>query len=35
VVLRSPHVDKKAARARYLRLTILKGEPGLWEFRVY
>lgn len=34
VVLRSPHVDKKPARARYLRLTILKGEPGLWEFRV-
>ncbi|HEY8932808.1 MAG TPA: family 43 glycosylhydrolase, partial [Rariglobus sp.] len=35
VILRSPHVDKKPARARYLRLTILKGEPGLWEFRVY
>jgi hypothetical protein len=35
VALRSPHVDKKPARVRYLRLTILKGEPGLWEFRVY
>jgi hypothetical protein len=35
VALRSPHVDKKAARVRYLRLTILQGEPGLWEFRVY
>lgn len=35
VELRSPHMDKKAARVRYLRLTILKGEPGLWEFRVY
>ncbi|HEY8993722.1 MAG TPA: family 43 glycosylhydrolase [Lacunisphaera sp.] len=35
VTLRSPHVDKKRARVRYLRLTILKGEPGLWEFRVY
>ena len=35
VVLRSPHVDKKSVRARYLRLTILQGEPGLWEFRVY
>lgn len=35
VVLRSPHVDKKTARARYLRLTILNGDPGLWEFRVY
>ena len=35
VVLRSPHVDLKPARVRYLRLTILRGEPGLWEFRVY
>jgi hypothetical protein len=35
VVPRSPHVDKKNARVRYLRLTILEGEPGLWEFRVY
>jgi hypothetical protein len=34
VVLRSPHVDQKPARVRYLRLTILAGEPGLWEFRV-
>ena len=35
VVLRSPHVDQKAARVRYLRVTILAGDPGLWEFRVY
>ncbi len=35
VILRSPHVDLKPAHVRYLRLTILKGEPGLWEFRVY
>ncbi len=36
VVLRPPpHVDQKPARGRYLRLTILNGEPGLWEFRVY
>lgn len=35
VALRSPHVDQKPARVRYLRLTILEGEPGLWEFRVY
>lgn len=35
VQLRSPHVDKKPARARFLRLTILQGEPGLWEFRVH
>jgi Glycosyl hydrolases family 43/F5/8 type C domain len=35
VVLQSPHGDAKMARARYLRLTILKGTPGLWELRVY
>jgi hypothetical protein len=35
VILCSPHRDEKSARARYLKLTILKGEPGLWEFRVY
>jgi hypothetical protein len=35
VVRRSPHVDQKPARVRYLRLTILEGEPGLWELRVY
>ena len=35
VVCCSPHRDVKAISARYLKLTILKGEPGLWEFRVY
>lgn len=35
VILRSPHRDEKTVRARYLKLTILHGEPGLWEFRVY
>lgn len=35
VILRSPHRDEKTVRARYLKLTVLKGEPGLWEFRVY
>jgi hypothetical protein len=35
VILRSPHRDQKSVRARYLKLIILKGEPGLWEFRVY
>jgi hypothetical protein len=35
VILRSPHRDEKSVRARYLKLTILRGEPGLWEFRVY
>lgn len=35
VILRSPHRDEKSVRTRYLRLTILKGEPGIWEFRVF
>jgi hypothetical protein len=35
VILQSPHTDTGPVRARYLRLTILKGTPGLWEFRVY
>jgi len=35
VILCSPHRDEKSVHARYLKLTILKGEPGLWEFRVY
>ena len=34
VVLRSPHRDEKSVRARYLKLKILQGEPGLWEFRI-
>ena len=35
VQIRSPHTDEKIGRARYLRVTILKGTPGLWEFRAY
>jgi len=33
--LHSPHVDEMPVRTRYLRLTVLEGTPGLWEFRVY
>lgn len=35
VMLQSLHTDTKTALVRYRRLTILKGTPGLWEFRVY
>ena len=35
VRIQSPHRDLNHLRTRYLRLTILKGTPGLWEFRVY
>jgi hypothetical protein len=31
----APHRDEKSVQARYLKLTLLQGEPGLWEFRVY
>jgi len=35
VIVQSPHTDVKSARARYLKLTILQGVPGLWEFKVF
>jgi len=35
VIVQSPHTDLKSVRARYLKLTILRGAPGLWEFRVF
>jgi hypothetical protein len=35
VKIQSPHTDTAIGRARYLKLTILQGAPGLWEFRVY
>jgi len=34
-IVESPHTDLKPVRARYLKLTILQGAPGLWEFRVF
>ena len=33
--IQSPHRDRRPATARFLRLTILSGTPGLWDFRVY
>lgn len=35
VRIQSPHTDKPGIKARYLRVTILKGSPGLWEMKVY
>ena len=32
---RSPHVAKIGKTVRYLRLAILDGDPGLWEFKVF
>jgi hypothetical protein len=31
----TPHCDEKPVRARYLKLTILRGETGMWDFRIY
>ena len=33
--IRSPHMADVKTDARYLRLTILAGSPGLWEWQVY
>lgn len=35
VRVQSPHVDAKEVHARYLKVTVLKGTAGLWEFKVY
>lgn len=35
VRIQSPHTDKLSVKARYLRLTVLQGTPGLWEWKVY
>ena len=32
---RSPHVAKVGKNVRKLRLSILAGDPGLWEFKIY
>ena len=32
---RSPHIAKVGKTARYLRLSVLDGDPGLWEFKVF
>jgi hypothetical protein len=35
VAVRSPHIAKGIGKARYLRLKITQGVPGLWEWKVY
>ena len=32
---RSPHIAKVGKTVRYLRLSVLDGDPGLWEFKVF
>jgi hypothetical protein len=31
----SPHIAKFSVKARYLKVTILKGSPGIWEMKVF
>ena len=33
--IQSPHTDKPGVKARFLKVTILKGSPGIWEMNVY
>ena len=33
--VQSPHTDKPGVKARYLKVSILKGSPGIWEMKVY
>lgn len=33
--IQSPHTELLSVQARYFRLTILKGDAGLWELKVY
>jgi hypothetical protein len=35
LAMRSPHVAVNIGTARYLKVTIHAGTPGLWEFRVF
>jgi len=35
VRIQSPHHEQNAVRTRYLRLTLLHGTPGIWEFQVH
>jgi hypothetical protein len=35
VRIQSPHVDKVSVKARFLKVKVLKGISGLWEFKVY
>ncbi len=34
-VARSPHIAGNIGATRYLRITVLAGKPGIWEFKVF
>jgi hypothetical protein len=35
VAVKSPHIAGGIGEARFIRLKIINGEPGLWEFKIY
>jgi hypothetical protein len=35
LTIESPHTTRGFASARYLRIFVMKGAPGLWEFHVW
>jgi len=35
IKIQSPHVDELSVKARYLRITFIRGLAGIWEVRVY
>ena len=35
VQIQSPHSDALSVTAQYLRISFIKGTPGLWEVKVY
>lgn len=35
IAIRSPHIADNIGAARFLRLRIIKGEPGLWEMKIF
>ena len=35
IQMKSPHKVERDVKARFLRLTVVQGTPGLWEFCVY
>jgi hypothetical protein len=35
VLIQSPHTDKLNIKARYLRIKILEGINGIWEWHIY
>jgi hypothetical protein len=35
IAVKSPHIGGDIGEARFLRLKITDGEPGLWEFKIY